>query len=111
MVANTIASILMPDMRVWDRVLAYTAYRSLASFNFLDREELSHPRVWGIVSISIWLAYIALRGWNKLSLFDRQQLLWATCSTISFFYYLQHDLEFRGWGDGETSAEAVCMEL
>jgi len=101
-----------PEMRVSARgtVLLGLAYAAYRSFLFLDRDELFPPRIWGIVSISLWLAYVALRGWRKLSLFERQQLLWAICSTTSLFYYLQYDPEFRSWGDGETP-HGPCVDL
>ena len=60
------------------------------------------PASWGIASIALWLGYAVL-GWERLSSFDRQQMLWAMVSVTAYFHFLEHDESFRGWGDGEVS--------
>ena len=80
-------------------LLGYSAYQAVMH---LDPDGvIFSPSSWGVVSLSIWGAYVLTRGWSGMSSFDKQQLMWAVCSAVALFHFLKHDPDFKGWGDGE----------
>jgi hypothetical protein len=76
-----------------------------ASWGAPGGEEEQHgwsPSSWGVLSIAIWLSFIIIRGWGQLGTWDRQQFFWGTVSAVAFLNYLQHDPDFKGWGEHGT---------
>lgn len=57
------------------------------------------PKSWCLLSLSVWLTYALVRGWDSLGNWDRRQLAWGCASAAAFLYFLCCDVEFESWGD------------
>ena len=77
----------------------------------LASETTFSPASWGITAIAIWLTYAVL-AWDRLTLFDRQQMLWAMVSVTAFFHFLEGEVSFQSWGDGKCSSTySICQAV
>lgn len=58
-----------------------------------------HPACWAVWSVCVWCAYVNIRGWAALSVWDRRQLCWGVVGAAGLLAFLRVDKDFEvGFG-------------
>ncbi len=75
---------------------------NLALYTF--PEEVFPPATWPIISGSVWLAFVASKGWRRLSVGERSLVCAGAIACLAFLEYLRRDPEFTASISAETSS-------
>ena len=59
--------------------------------------ELNHPWSWVVMSCSVQVSCLILRGWSRMDVWERRIFLWSMVSILSFIHFLLMDPTFSGW--------------
>lgn len=85
----------------------------LATYSAVSLEpgRILPPSSWPAVSVCIWMAFVLVRGWEHMSIWDKRQLLWGVLAAIAFQRFLLLDPEFKVQYMTGIASTLWCMHL